>query len=400
MSGLYAVLWLLLMSIMLLRVRERPEFAGRAPNPLVPGVRRSLRNRPFRILLLAGVVNAIPAAIPAILLPYFVEYVLQPENPGRWVGLFLLLYLGTGLLFVPLWMAVARRVGKLATMITASAVAITGSVFYFFAGPGDLVFVSGIFFVTGTAAMAGTFLIPAMAADVIDYDELRTGKRREAQFTALWAIIPKFVAIPGSSIPLAVMAAVGYVPNQVQTAEVQITIRFLYSVFPAVFYVAALAILSRYPVSESIHNRVRDGIAARARGETAIDPLTQERLVPAEHTDVDEDTGWFLDHFSPRELARGLADGMHKVTTSVLRAAGLSLAACVASCVVAANTLGALDAKPGLTSVLAVVAAGFSFTLFVFHTVRLRPAHRLTSGSVDAGTISAHLRSLAGNDGE
>ena len=67
--------------------------------------------------------------------------------------------------------------------------------------------------------MSGNFLIPAMAADVIDYDELRTGRRREAQYMAFWALIPKFVAIPGSSVPLAILAAVGYVPNQVQTDE-------------------------------------------------------------------------------------------------------------------------------------------------------------------------------------
>ena len=38
-------------------------------------------------------------------------------------------------------------------------------------------------------SQVGTFLVPAMAADVIDYDELRTGKRREAQYTAFWALI-------------------------------------------------------------------------------------------------------------------------------------------------------------------------------------------------------------------
>ncbi len=47
------------------------------------------------------------------------------------------------------------------------------------------------------------FLTPSMQADVIDYDELYTGKRREAQYTAFWSMLPKFVAIPSAAIPLA-----------------------------------------------------------------------------------------------------------------------------------------------------------------------------------------------------
>jgi len=34
------------------------------------------------------------------------------------------------------------------------------------------------------------FLTPSMQADVIDYDELYTGKRREAQYTAFWSMLP------------------------------------------------------------------------------------------------------------------------------------------------------------------------------------------------------------------
>src|SRR5262245_31661222 len=45
------------------RVRERPEFSARAANPLVPGVRRVMRNRVFRILLAVYVAGAITGAI-------------------------------------------------------------------------------------------------------------------------------------------------------------------------------------------------------------------------------------------------------------------------------------------------------------------------------------------------
>lgn len=391
MAGLYAVLYVLLYGWLLIRVPERKEYIHRESNPLIPGVRRSLRNRPFRILLISGIVGAIPAAIPAILMPYYVRYVLQPADPMLWVGGFLVLYLGSGMLFVPLWMAVAKRIGKLKTFIVSGVIGIIGSVFYFFAGPGDFFYAGCFYFMTGTISMAGTFLIPAMAADVIDYDELRTGKRREAQYTSFWAIIPKFVAIPGSAIPLAILAVVGYVPEAAQSVEVLFWIRFMYSLFPASFYVVALVIISRFPLSEAIHVKIRDGIDALARGESATDPLTGNSIAPHGEGRVSEDDGWFLDHFTPGELRRAIAGGTGRIMTSVIIAAVASLLVCVGAGTLALAGMTNPEARPPLTTVLAIVIAGLAFTFFVFHCLRVGPARRMAEASIPDDVIEAHL---------
>lgn len=391
MAALYAVVLVLVNTGLLLRVRERPEYARRQWNPLVPGVRRALRNRPFRILLLAGIVSAIPAAIPAILLPYFVAYVLQPADPGAMVGVFLVTYMGAGLLFVPVWLTVARRAGKLRTLILVSAVGIGGSLFFFFAGPGDLVFAGCIYLVTGTVSMAGNFLVPAMAADVIDYDELRTGRRREAQFTSFWAMIPKLVAIPGSSIPLAILSGAGYAPNQPQTHEVLLWIRFMYSAFPAAFYLGALLIISRYPISEEIHRTIRAGIRVRAAERPVDDPLTGATLAPRSEAVVSDEDGWFLDHFSPRELRSALERGPRGVLARVWVAMGVSATVCVGAGVVAFLGVRSLEQAPPLTTVLAIVVAGLAFTAVWFHGLRLGAARRLCEGGIQPAAIRAHL---------
>jgi GPH family glycoside/pentoside/hexuronide:cation symporter len=391
MAALYGLLLLLLNGGLLLGVQERRDYVLRESNPLVPGVRRALRNRPFRILLLAGIVSAIPAAIPAILLPYFVQYVLQPSEAGVMVGLFLVTYLGAGLVFVPLWLAVARRAGKLPTLIGVSAIGIAGSVFYFFAGPGDLLYAGCIYFVTGTVSMAGNFLIPAMAADVIDYDELRTGKRREAQYTSFWTLIPKFVAIPGASIPLAILSAVGYVPNQLQSEEVTFWIRFMYSAFPAAFYLVALAIVSRYPISERIHLAIRAGIAARAAGDQATDPLTGATLRPPNEGQVSEQEGWFLDTFSAGELRAALERGPRHLLGRVVAAALSAALVCAAACGVVLAGIRSFEEAPPLTTVFAIVVAGLALAATCFHGLRIRPAWRMRRGGVGEAAIRAHL---------
>lgn len=391
MAGSYAVLLVVLYAWLLIRVPERPEFAQRESNPLVPGVRRALRNRPFRILLLCAIINAIPAAIPAILMPYFVEYVIQPENPEAWLGICLVIYLGSGLLFVPVWMAVAQKIGKLKTLITNSLIGICGLSFFFFAGPGDTAFVIFAFLVIGIVSMSGHFLTPAMVADVIDYDELRTGRRREAQYSSFLAIIPKFVSIPGSSVPLAILASVGYVPNQAQTPEVLFWIRFMYSIFPIAFFVISLALIFRYPLSEAVHRKIRDGIDVLAEGKAAVDPLTNEHIAPRGAGAVSESDGWFLDHFTPRELRRASGGKTKNLMKNVSLAAGFSLLVCLGAGLTALTGVSNLEVRPPLTTVLAIVVAGLAFTAFIFHCLRLGPARRMTRNPLPDEIILAHL---------
>ncbi len=391
MAAAFAAVWFLSMLLMLWVVPEHREYAERPSNPLVPGVRRALRNRPFSILLASSLIGAVPAAVPAILMPYFVTYVLQPDEPLAWVGRYLFLYLATGLLFVPLWLWAARRFGKLRAFISAAMVGVSSSLLYFFAGEGDLRFAGIVYFVSGTQSMAGNFLLPAMAADVIDYDELRTGLRREAQFTAFWAIIPKLVSIPGSSVPLAILAAVGYVPNVVQSAEVQLTIRFLYSLFPAAFFCTALFVISRYPISEAVHERIREGIAAHRRGEASVDPLTGEAL-PAHALRAEAaETSWFLDHFSPSELRAVIEEGPGALAGRVIRSAGACLLLGVVAAAMAAAGVESLSSEPNPFAVLGVVVAGLALTAFAFHALRIAAARQLAAAPPSPESIRDHL---------
>ena len=394
-SIVIATLLVALYGLLVWRVPERAEFASRASNPLVPGVRRALRNRPFRIIFLSGLMNAIPAAIPAILLPYMVEYVIQPEQPQVWLTVLLVTYMATGLVCIPMWMAVSKRIGKLGAFVSAATVGISGSVLLFFIGPGDLAFSVFVFFLTGTQSQVGNVLMPAMAADTIDYDELLTGKRREAQFGSFWAIVPKFVAIPGSSIPLAILGWVGYVPNAVQTEEVTFTIRFLVGLFPALFYVAALLILTRYPISERAHAAIREGIAAHAAGREAEDPLTGRVVPPPDARAETEETGWFLDHFSVGELRRWLRDGPAQPLRDVVLCCAASLAVTLAAGATALAGIADVATEPGPGTVIAVVVTGFAFTVLCFHLLRLRPALELRAGACARADVERHVADLA-----
>ena len=190
-------------------IKERLPRSGPSPLGLFSGIRQVARNRPFVILLAAYTISAIGNNLPATLILFYVEYVLQSDM----ADFFLLLYFMSGILFLPFWISISRRTGKKAAWVTSMAVNSGAFMGVFFLGPGDawiygiLVFLSGIGF-------GATLALPsAIQADVIDYDEYLTGERREGQYIGWWSISKKLAAAVGIGVGLAVLGMAGYTPN-------------------------------------------------------------------------------------------------------------------------------------------------------------------------------------------
>jgi GPH family glycoside/pentoside/hexuronide:cation symporter len=238
-------------------------------------LRQVTRNRPFIILLIAYTVSAIGNNLPATLILFYVEYVLQSQL----ADFFLMLYFVTGILFLPGWIFISRRTGKKAAWLASMAVNTGAFIGVFFLGPGDelvygiLVFLSGIGF-------GATLAIPsAIQADVIDYDELLTGERREGQYIGLWSIAKKFAAAIGIGAGLSILGMAGYTPNAEQPIEVLTTLRVLYALIPSICNMVAIAIAIAYPISGQIHMDIRKAIEQRQAGVAVANPLMPAQML-------------------------------------------------------------------------------------------------------------------------
>ncbi len=373
------------------KIKERPDFYQRKPNPLVPGIRRVMRNRPAVILLATYVVGSITGAIPGLMMPYFTTYVLQPENPQLWLMIYLLTYFGTGLVTLPLWLRATRRFGKYPIYIVTAVMGMSSSVALFFMGEGDIWPTFAVLMWAGSAFGVRLFLGPAIQADVIDYDELYTGKRRESQYGAFWAVMMKFTVIPSAAIPLAIMAQLGYMPNVEQSEQVKFAISAIFGLAPASFGLLSLLVFLRFPIREQIHRDIIAGIEKHKLGEPALDPLTGKLLPPPRSRGIDEEAGWFLDHFSNRELRRALARGTHSIAGGVaVWATGFVLLSTLGFWSVY-QSVGELHTRPGLGTTLAVVLGGGALTGFCYHMIRLRAALRMRNGMIASDTLSAQL---------
>lgn len=269
MAIFYAPFVVIVCWFCVLAIREQPIPHRDSRSGVWQGLRHVGQNTPFLILLAAYTISAFGNNLPATLILYYVEYVLH----SPYADVFLLLYFATGILFLPGWVALSRRVGKKSAFLVATGINTGAFIGVFFLEAGDAALYGVLVFLSGIGFGATVALPSAMQADVIDYDELLVGERREGQYIGLWSISKKLAAALGVGVALSLLGVAGYVPNVRQSPQVVLMLRSLYALVPSVCNLLAFLIVLWYPISEPAHAAIRKAIAARQAGKPVSDPL-------------------------------------------------------------------------------------------------------------------------------
>ena len=253
-----------------LSIREQAAQPTENSLGLGAGIRQVMHNKPFIILLAAYTISALGNNLPATLILFYVQYVLQSD----FADLFLMEYFVTGIVFLPAWIWMSRRTGKKAAWLASMAINSGAFVGVFFLGPGDEIMYGVLVFLSGIGFGATLAIPSAIQADVIDYDELLTGERREGQYIGWWSISKKMAAAVGIGAGLSLLGLAGYVPNVEQSENVRFTLRVLYALVPSILNLAGLAIALAYPIDDKMHARIRQAIQDKSSGKKVVDPLT------------------------------------------------------------------------------------------------------------------------------
>lgn len=202
-------------------------------------LRVTMENARFRWLLAIFAANGIAASIPATLVLFFVADVLQLE---RYSGLFLATYFVSGVAALPLWIALARRWGKVWSWLLSMALAIAVFVWAFFLGSGDLVAFCIICALSGAALGADLALPPSMLADVIDRDVRAVGDAKSGGYFGLWNLVTKLNLALAAGITLPLLAWLGYRPGE---GEALVALSAVYALLPVLLKVGAAWLLFR-----------------------------------------------------------------------------------------------------------------------------------------------------------
>jgi GPH family glycoside/pentoside/hexuronide:cation symporter len=185
------------------------------------------------------------------------------------------LYFLVGFACLPAWPAIARRLGKKQAWLLAMATSVAA-----FSGAAFLQYGQAWLYVlivvaSGVGFGAGVVLPASIVADTIDYDELRSGQRREGLYFGLWSVVTKASAAVGAALALPALEWAGYAANARQSESVLQMLRLLYAGVPCLCYAAAMIVAARFPIDQVCHTAIREGLMRRAQGLPAIDPLAE-----------------------------------------------------------------------------------------------------------------------------
>jgi Na+/melibiose symporter-like transporter len=225
----------------LLRMAPRPE-----PVPVVHLDWRALlvpfRNRAFRWLLAVFAANGIAAAIPATLFLFFATDRLQL---GQFSGLFLVLYFVAAACALPLWVALAARIGEASAWRTSMLLAVAAFVWVVQLDAGAMAAFAAICIISGAALGADLALPPALLAGVIGAAG-HSGQREGAYFGA-WSWMTKMNLALAAGIALPLLELLGYTPGSTNTTGTQ-ALGIAYAWVPCGLKCLAALLLWRAPL--------------------------------------------------------------------------------------------------------------------------------------------------------
>jgi sugar (glycoside-pentoside-hexuronide) transporter len=244
---------------------ERPDFQARETRTsFVEGFRLLIAHPSFRRLTAMYLCGRVSMdLIGAMLILYFTHYIGRSSD----FELMMLIFLGSTLLVLPLWLAVARHTEK-ATVFTIGTLWWAAGQLVLLAARPDWPRAS-IFLFAPLIAMgyAVVDLMPwSMIGEVVDEDELATGERREGLYNGFFMFVRKLAGTAGVALALFVLGQAGFRKGEQQPPAAIHAIRWLASVVPALLLLISAWFARGYPLTRAAHARILAQLAAREHG--------------------------------------------------------------------------------------------------------------------------------------
>jgi glycoside/pentoside/hexuronide:cation symporter, GPH family len=245
------------------------------PSKLPPfkAILSTFKNKPFVRLLIVSTVVSISFTLQTSLLPYFLTYQLGMADQ---IPLVLIVMLGTIALFLLPWKWVADRINKGPSYALGLGIASIAIITTFFLPnkPTPLIYV--IAFVVGLG-LSTQYIFPwSMIPDVMEYDQLETGERREGIYYGIWAFMGKLTGALGIAASGWALDLFGYVPNVVQTDLARLGIRLFFGPVSVFLFIVVLPFLIWYPITKESHAAVVAQIEQMEKAKEGVIPLMEE----------------------------------------------------------------------------------------------------------------------------
>ena len=257
---------------------------GGSFDEIIQGFREALKIEPFRKLCIStffifNAFNTVATFTFFVIVYHLFNGDAVAANAGFWPTLFGSLgALSTTFIVIPTVAWLSRKIGKKKAFLWSQGISIIGYIMlWFLIIPGKpYMFIFALpFFSFGIGSLFT--LMMSMTSDVIDLDELNTGKRREGIFGAIYWWMVKFGFAIAGGLSGVILSIVGFregVPGVEQEGAI-IGLRAFFSGLPIAGTLIAMYVMRNYDVTEERSYEIRAAIEkkkAAKKGSSAYLP--------------------------------------------------------------------------------------------------------------------------------
>jgi len=229
--------------------------------PIKQQIAIAAKNYPFVMLMTSYFLQALAIGVMMAGFVYYVKYAMAlPETA---MNTAFPIFLVTGIIFIPIWLQVGKRLGKIKSYYLGLAIFAVFMASLFLTSPSLLwlfyvqVFLAGIGF-------SSFQLFPfSMLPDTIEYDQMQSGLRREGVFSGMWSAGQKIAYAMSPAIVGYALALSGFVKEGVQPDSLNIGVRAIFCLFPAAMILLSFLPFSKYTLTEEEFEKVKAKIAGK-----------------------------------------------------------------------------------------------------------------------------------------
>jgi len=229
--------------------------------PIKEQIKIAARNYPFTVLMTSYFLQALAIGVMMAGFVYYVKYAMAlPETA---MNIAFPIFMVTGVIFIPVWLAVGKRLGKIKSYYIGLAIFTVSMGSLFFTSASQLLIFYAQVFVAGIGFSSFQLFPFSMLPDTIECDQIQSGMRREGIFSGMWSAGQKIAYSVGPPIVGFALALSGFVVDGVQPESVATGVRIIFCLFPAAMILLSFLPFSKYKLTEEEFEKVKAKIAGK-----------------------------------------------------------------------------------------------------------------------------------------
>ena len=239
------------MYLSLLGTKEREEYQIDEPLPIIAAFKETLKNKPFLIIALTYTLIDSCFAITLIALPLYAKFVLKMDD--ALIGFAAVgVALGT-LISIPFWRWIYAKKGPKYALLLAIGIFAAGILPIMVID--DFITLVIITLIPGFG-IGGILMTEIPFSSAIDFDEIQTGKRREATYNGILTLIARLsIALSGLALIIVHFFFGFQAGSESQTPTALLGLTLLVSLIPFIVAILALIVFSFFPIN---YNKFRE----------------------------------------------------------------------------------------------------------------------------------------------